>query len=491
MTLPARYNPNIINPIGPYLCDKSANFVVLPAYLTHLTFGTDFDREIGHKNCGNVKCPKNLPNTLTHLNFGFCFNKKVDNLPKKIIVLVFGHSFNQSVDKLPNSITHLTFGDLFNQKIDKLPDSITHLVFGNFFQKNIEILPKSITHLVTGTHFNQNLPKLPNTITYLKIYGATYGLNNKIMIGHTKCKDDSCPKNLPNSLITLVTNINTLDKLPESIKNLTIEEYNTNVNLNLLPNTLTHLTLNTNIKNLNKLPSDLTYLKLNKEFNSPVGHSKCKNNNCSQNLPFELTHLIFGEHFNQCVDYLPEKLKIVTFGKNFNQIVDSLPNSITHLTFGETFNQKIDLLPTNLTHLILGYEFNREVEFLPNSVTHLIFGFSFKSNLRLPQNICYLELGFKFNKGIIYGLETSENLKEIKLFYCSNIIKNIPCFIETLHICYEDIKPKNNKSYDISNIPISVSSVKIDNNKLLNFIKKIPCGCVIYNEYGNPITTDH
>ena len=35
----------------------------------------------------------------------------------------------------------------------------------------------------------------------------------------------------------------------------------------------------------------------------------------------------------------------------------------------------------------------------------------------------------------------------------SKIIKNIPCFIKTINICYRDIKFNKDKNYDISNMP--------------------------------------
>ena len=200
-----------------------------------------------------------------------------------------------------------------------------------------------------------------------------------------------------------------------------------------------------------------------------------------------MTHLILGDSFNENVDFLPHNIKVIIFGENFNCSVDLLPNSLTHLTFGSNFNQKVDKLPKLITHLTLGKNFNQPTEFLPDSITNLIFGFNFNNLLKLPKNIAYLELGFKFSKKTIDGFEISNNLKEIKLFYCSKIIKNIPCFIETVNICYKKIQPKIDKNYDISNLPISVSTIKIDNDELLKFIKKIPYNCIIYNQYDNPI----
>lgn len=40
-------------------------------------------------------------------------------------------------------------------------------------------------------------------------------------------------------------------------------------------------------------------------FDKPVGHQECKCSNCPRNLPNSLTHLTFGDYFNQSVDNLP------------------------------------------------------------------------------------------------------------------------------------------------------------------------------------------
>jgi hypothetical protein len=55
-----------------------------------------------------------LPATLTHLTTGINFNQHVNH-------------FNEPVDALPSTLTHLTTGDCFNQPVDKLPPKLTHL----------------------------------------------------------------------------------------------------------------------------------------------------------------------------------------------------------------------------------------------------------------------------------------------------------------------------------------------------------------------------
>jgi len=74
-------------------------------------------------------------------------------------------------------------------------------------------------------------------------------------------------------------------------------------------------------------------------------------------LPKSLTHLTFGHFFDQKINInvLPKSLTHLTFGGFFVQEIktDVLPSSLTHLTFGFYFNQEIktNVLPSSLTHL--------------------------------------------------------------------------------------------------------------------------------------------
>jgi len=81
-----------------------------------------------------------------------------------------------------------------------------------------------------------------------------------------------------------------------------------------------------------------------------------------------ITHLTFGNTFDQAVDLLPPNITHLTFGENFNQPVDHLPSSITHLTFGYNFNQPVNHLPPNIIHLTFGFRFNQPTEHLPLSI---------------------------------------------------------------------------------------------------------------------------
>ena len=124
-------------------------------------------------------------------------------------------------------------------------------------------------------------------------------------------------------------------------------------------------------------------IRFTDNFNEPI---------TDEMLPLGLTHLEFGEHFNQPVDNLPQSLTHLTFGRRFNQPVDNLPQSLTHLTFGTRFDRPVDNLPQSLTHLTFGDGFDQPVDNLPQSLTHLTFRRYYRPINNLPQGLVYLRL---------------------------------------------------------------------------------------------------
>lgn len=107
-----------------------------------------------------------------------------------------------------------------------------------------------------------------------------------------------------------------------------------------------------------------------------------------QHLPSCLTHLRFGDRFNQRVDCLPSRLTHLIFGDNFNQPVDHLPSSLTHLTFGACFNQRVDRLPVTLRSLVFGEKFDRVINCLPVNLVTLRVGLQFTRPVhRLPGSL--------------------------------------------------------------------------------------------------------
>jgi len=207
------------------------------------------------------------------------------------------------------------------------------------------------------------------------------------------------------------------------------------------------------LNELNKLKTinhNITQLKFDIDFNDIV---------TCDNLPNGITHLTFGEFFNQPVDKLPDSITHLTFGEFFDQPVDKLPASITHLTFGEFFDQPVDKLPTSITHLTLGYEFNKPINNLPNSITHLTLGNDFNKPINnLPNGIIYLKFGWWF-KQLINKNNLPSNLKYLVL-ECESFVSlnNLPDSITHLYIEY------TYTPHIINNLPYSLSYLKLPRN---------------------------
>ncbi len=163
--------------------------------------------------------------------------------------------------------------------------------------------------------------------------------------------------------------------------------------------------------NTDNLPREITHLTFGDFFNQPV-----------DNLPKSITHLTFGIMFNQSVYNLPDSITKLTFGHKFNQPVDNLPKSITQLTFGYYFNQPVDNLSDSITQLTFGGEFNKNINNLPKGLIRLIFGFAFNKEInKLPKGLTYLAFGRKFNQPGYNNLPKGLTRLEVGDEFCQEI----------------------------------------------------------------------
>jgi hypothetical protein len=173
--------------------------------------------------------------------------------------------------------------------------------------------------------------------------------------------------------------------------------------------------------------NNITHLEFGENFNQPI------------DLPNSITHLYLEGYFNQPIDYLPNSLTCLEIQASFNQSLDKeiqasfnqslnnlqisfsqekknfinkknrpwlffscyLPYSITHLELMSNFNKPINNLPTNLTHLELRNNFNQPINNLPNNITNLNLGSDFKQPIDyLPNSLTCLEIHGSFNQSI-------------------------------------------------------------------------------------------
>ena len=73
------------------------------------------------------------------------------------------------------------------------------------------------------------------------------------------------------------------------------------------------------------------------------------------------------------------------------------------------------------------------------------------------------------------------SLIDIGCFSHSNIINNIPNFVEYICIYFYNIDEYNK---EVLNIPCNIKQIKINDKKKIHFIKKIPFGCII-TDFGD------
>ena len=90
-------------------------------------------------------------------------------------------------------------------------------------------------------------------------------------------------------------------------------------------------------------------------------------------LPPKLTHLTFGRNYNFPIERMPKTIQLLIFGRQFNQPISeyALPENLKQLVFGRSFDQSIIVVLRrlkNLTNLYLGRQFNEYVDVteLPN-----------------------------------------------------------------------------------------------------------------------------
>ena len=177
----------------------------------------------------------------------------------------------------------------------------------------------------------------------------------------------------------------------------------------------------------------------------PASSDQPLNNLDILNMCANITHITFGDDFNQNIDNLNlTKISHIIFGKNFNQSIDNLKiPSLTHLTFGYDFNQELNLKIPQLTHLTFGYMFNNSLNNLeiPN-LTHLTFGHSFDqriNNLDL-RNLKHLTFGFVFSQSISLYLPELTHLTFGSNFYHSIVSINLPSLT---HLTFGDFYNTN------------------------------------------------
>jgi hypothetical protein len=182
--------------------------------------------------------------------------------------------------------------------------------------------------------------------------------------------------------------------------------------------------------------------------------------------------------------------KTLTIPYEFNEVLKDIPADTEIIIFDEdykkfkysTFNQEIkeNVLPDSLYTITFGVAFNQEIKgnVLPYSLHTLTFGICYNKEIKenvLPSSLHTLTFGFCFNQEIKENV-LPKSIKKIGLYSHCNLINNLPLQIE--EVC---IKFCNDDKYDkeVTNLPITLKKITIENEKYLKYITKIPFGCEI------------
>ena len=379
-------------------------FLNLPKSIKYIRFNNYFNQSV-----------QMIPEGITHIIFGNEFNKSVDCLPFTIEYLFFGINFNQPIDNLPGCLKKLIFNEKcnFSQPVDNLPNFLEYLFLPLDYSNQLDNLPNFLSELMIGFKYPHCLNNLPNSIKKFSFYQGSpsnalfpskiSSLNkisktNNFKIPSLKCyyepkKNDKLdyidkvfvrlPKELVYLDLTYSYKLNYLSEVliwntsqPDTKINLQKELVKKNLPLDNLPENITVLKFPSNYAmiQIETIPKNIIRLFLSNTFNSSVDKLLNPHFGTSKPRPeTKLTHLVFGEEFNQSVNYLPPSLTHLFFGYSFNKSVDALPNKLLFISFGNQFNKTIDNLPHGITEIEFGYNFSQSIDKLSYKVETIIF----------------------------------------------------------------------------------------------------------------------
>jgi hypothetical protein len=344
--------------------------------ITHIIFGNKFNQSVD-----------NLPWTMEYLGFGYEFNQTLDNLPGSMKKIIFSANskFNHLLDCLPSCLEYLLLPVNYKCQIDNLPNLLKYLELDSSYPNSLNNLPKSLEKFIFYHSFitmggNIYLSNKSNIIKVPKV-SCYYDKNTKIDICYVEKIFVSLPENLKHLDLTYSYKLNFLsDYLNYSMENLNCHIKKKMIkNLQILDNLPTNLEVlkypsNYNLIMVERIPQNIIRLFLSNKFNKSVDKLLNPNFGTSKpRPPTKITHLVFGDEFNQPVNYLPLTLKNIFFGSSFNKSIDNLPDSIEVLVLGTNFNKCVQNFPTNLIEITFGEEFNQSINGLKLKVKKIIF----------------------------------------------------------------------------------------------------------------------
>ncbi|EGC38647.1 hypothetical protein DICPUDRAFT_75770 [Dictyostelium purpureum] len=277
------------------------------------------------------------------------------------------------IDELLSSLINFSVNEELKNS-SNISDRLLYIVWNNIYLRN-EIhkhILKFIEYSVIDLDISQyDQFKYRSYITTLNWYGEPLPDKNEFPPFLTSLYlfyffEKLTPTSLPNTITTLTFG-NSFDQLVLPGTSSFGDGFNQVILPDALPNSLTTLTLGSQVVSPGTLPNNLTQLTFGHYYNQVVQPGTLpKVRILPGTLPNSLTTLTFGYEFNQVVPpgTLPNNLTTLTFGNNFNQVVlpGTLPNSLTTLTLYDYFKQVLlpDTLPNGLTKLTFSHGFEEE-----------------------------------------------------------------------------------------------------------------------------------
>lgn len=381
-----------------------------------------------------LKLLSNLSPETKYIKLNENYNQTIDMLvDTNITHIIFGNRFNQKIDNLSWIIEYLYFGLEFNQPLDNLPGSVKKLMFStnSNFNQLLDCLPSCLEYLLLPTKYNHPIDNLPNLLKYLELYCEYPNpLNNlprsleKFIFYPTHQLNFQQTSRTTNSKLNIF-------KIPNIIYNSKIDKNHTLKVFVSLPQNLKYLDLTYSYK-LNIISK-----YINDNFNDKNCHIKkeiIKNSQILDNLPTNLKVLKYPSNYNLIlVENIPQNIVKLFLSNKFNKSVDKLlnpnfgtskprpPTKITHLIFGDEFNQSVNYLPPSLTHIFFGSSFDKSIDNLPNSIQVLVLGTSFNKSINnLPINLIDITFGEEFNQPV-NGIKLQ--VQKIKFTRYNNLVK--------------------------------------------------------------------
>jgi hypothetical protein len=138
--------------------------------------------------------------------------------------------------------------------------------------------------------------------------------------------------------------------------------------------------------------------------------------------------------------------KTLTIPCEFNEVLKDIPNDTEIIIFDEDYKY---------------YKFSK-------------FNQEIKENV-LPDSLHNIKFGWAFNQEIKENA-LPKSIKNIGLYSHCNLINNLPLQLEEVCIKFNNDDTCNK---EVTNLPMTLEKITIENEKYLEYITKIPFGCVI------------